>query len=190
MPRIKKNGKKVINAKKKGNSYERDIANFLKDQIKNLKNADIVRFERTAASGGLSEQGDIQCTYGRQVGKRFVREGYVKNFPFGFECKSNKNITLNILFNDVSNKAVAKILDQVIEEQTKLKRPVLLIAKIKNVGSIVIIQERLLGFEFELFYQMQFKYGEHTWFVVKLEEFFSNVHIKSAMFEAIESLEV
>lgn len=109
----------AINSKNKGNTYERKIVKVFTALLDNHKKKGYVKFERTAASGGLSEQGDIQCVYGKFVGKRFVRNGYV-DFPFGIECKHNKQLTLDKFMNDVSNKIVGTILDQVLDESEKL----------------------------------------------------------------------
>lgn len=180
MPEVKKR----IKSKKKGNTYERKIVHFFNDYISKFKNSDIVKFERTAASGGLSEQGDIQCVYGKQSGKRFVRRGYV-DIPFGFECKHNKKVTLDSLFNDASNKVVADIFDQVNDESKKLEKVVLLIAKIKNIDDLVITK-----IYYKDILKMKFSYNKENWFAYKLEEFFNIEQVKMAIKSKVESIKL
>lgn len=180
----------AINSKAKGNAYERKIIKIFQDFIKTHKYSENVRFERTAASGGLSEQGDIQCVSGKWFGKRFVRDGYI-NFPFGIECKNTKTINLERLFNDVSHKGIAAILDQVEDEEKKLNKPVLLIMNIKNVKDDLVCltgyksRRSQPNFGLSDCYDMTFNYKNRAYYIFKLPKFLTFLFIEDIINNSI-----
>ena len=116
----------MINAKRKGNNWERDCARKLSLIVSDGERDDI--FWRTASSGALAT---ISKKYQKQQGDLFVVDSDISSFDTVIECKALSNITILPL-----SKELMRIIDDL---DNKYSNSWVLCLKIKNKGEYIII---------------------------------------------------
>lgn len=126
LPKIKPTRKKGINSKKKGNSFELQIAKLLTKRFGK-------KFQRTFFSGAFTGGTNVSRSETMTEEQKLMVVGDInvpKEFLFSIECKARKEAAFWDLFNKSSE--IFQWFNQAINDANKVKKFPMIIVKYNN----------------------------------------------------------
>lgn len=131
--KIKPTRKKSLNSKKKGNSFERDVAKLLSDRFKK-------EFRRTFFSGAFTGGKNEERSETMTEDQKLMVVGDIKvpsNFLFSIECKARKEAKFWDLFNASSE--FFSWFKQAESDAVKVKKYPMIVVKYNNKDLICFV---------------------------------------------------
>ena len=154
-------------SKRKGNTFERKIANIIREVLDAPKD----RVQRTPLSGGMYEKGDL-----------IVKEPYTEKFPWYVECKNRESWTWPQLIKKPTDNPVFQWFEKTLEECHPYdgripRKPLLIFTKNRSPICVMLRKEDInlfvRNFDRHFSFSIVIPYESSLVYIVKLEEFLS-----------------